>query len=376
MEVAVITEIAEYNPVAAGLAELKRKYANVAVDVSTTKALDEAKRVRAEIREPRYETEKIRKALKAPALAHAKLIDTEAARITTELLAIETPWDEAIKAEEARKEAEKAAKEAAEKARIMAITERIAGIRQYVELAASCRTSARIQELQDKLAAMKIEGFDEFEQEATQVLKQTGDKVEAILTARLEQEAEQQRIKDEQATEAAKLAAARAAFEAEQAVAKLAADQAAAAAKAEADRVAAEQAAQAAAARAELDRQRAELEAARAAHMAEIAAAKVAAEAAEAARVEALREIETPPAPEAVDAALDDASTCCAPDGICTDACSRDDAREEAAMWNAITAKEPTDADVMWICISAVAKEYGWTTAAATERLAKIAWTV
>ena len=128
----VSAEIGEYNPVAAGLAELRRKYANVVVVVGTPKDLEEAKRVRAEIREPRYECEKIRKALKAPALAHAKLIDTEAARITAELLALETPWDEAIKSEEARKESEKAAREAAERARIAAITERIAGIRQYL----------------------------------------------------------------------------------------------------------------------------------------------------------------------------------------------------------------------------------------------------
>lgn len=71
-----------------------------------------------------------------------------------------------------------------------------------------------------------------------------------------------------------------------------------------------------------------------------------------------------------------EAPACCAPDGVCTDACSKDDAREESAMWNAITNAAPSDADVMWIAISAVAKEYGWTTEQATTRLAEVRWTI
>lgn len=315
------SEIAEYNPVAAGLAELKRKYANVAVDVATPKALDEAKRVRAEIREPRYETEKIRKMLKAPALAHAKLIDTEAARITAELLAIESPWDEAIKAEEARKEAEKAAREAAERARITAIHARISSIKEFVALAAECRTSARIQALQDKLCAFDMEGFDEFSMEAATAQEESVKRVDAILTAKLEEEAEREAAKQAQAAKAEKLKAERDAFAAQQA-----------AAKAEAEAQAAAFAAQQAAAQAELDKQRAaiaaEQEAARkivAEHQAKVeaaakaereAAAKLAAEQAaaqqaaefEAQRAAMAQAIETPPAQaeQALDAIKDE----------------------------------------------------------------------
>ncbi len=37
---------------------------------------------------------------------------------------------------------------------------------------------------------------------------------------------------------------------------------------------------------------------------------------------------------------------------------------------------DDSDANVMWIAISAVASEYGWTTAQATTRLAEVQWTI
>ena len=340
----VSAEIGEYNPVAAGLAELKRKYGNVAVSVASPKDLEEAKRVRAEIREPRYECEKIRKALKAPALAHAKLIDTEAARITAELVALETPWDEAIKSEEARKEAEKQAREAAERARVMAITERIAGIRQYVELVASCRTSERMQALQDKLAEIKIEGFEEYEEEALQVVKQTCTKVDELLNAKLEQEAEQERIKSEQCEAAFQLAKEREAFAEQQAAAKV-----------EADRLASERLAQIAEEvqfqaikrKAEQD----ELAAQRAAFESEAAEAR-AIVAENKARIEQQ---------QAADAAM--AAT------------HEEEVKQEAEPAPAED-KGPSDAECMWVAISAVSQAYGMTTEQATARLAAVQWTI
>lgn len=346
----VSAEIGEYNPVAAGLAELKRKYANVVVVVGTPKDLEEAKRVRAEIREPRYECEKIRKALKAPALAHAKLIDTEAARITAELLALETPWDEAIKAEEARKELEKQAREAAERARVMAITERIAGIRQYVELVASCRTVERMQALHDKLAEIKIEGFEEFTDEAQQVWQQTGAKVEELLNAKREQEAEQERIKAEQREAAFQLAKEREAFAEQQAAAKLAMQ----AERQEAERVAAEARAhaerEAACERAEQERAAAELAAQRAAFEAEAAEAR-AIVAANKARLEQQQAEDTAMA-----------------------AAHEEEVKQEAAP--SLADSGPSDADVMWVAISAVARTFDFSTEQATARLAAVQWTI
>lgn len=245
------TSIAEYNPVAAGLAELERKYANVVVDVTTTKALDEAKRVRSEIRVPRYETEKIRKMLKAPALAHAKLIDTEAARITARLIAIETPWDEAIKAEEARKEAEEAEADRIERARVEAIVLRIADIRECAVLASQCRTAAEVLDMIDKLTGCNpLEGFEEFSDEAATVRDTAIDRMRDIHAAKLADEAEAARAKAEREAETQRLADERAQL------AKERAEQAAA--HAEANRKAL---AEAAAAQLALNARRAEQEA-------------------------------------------------------------------------------------------------------------------
>lgn len=211
---AATNEIAEYSPVEAGLAELRRKYSNVVVDVSTPKTLDDARKVRAEIREPRYETEKIRQMLKAPALAHAKLIDTEAKRITAELLAIETPWDTAIKAEEARKETERAEREAAERARITAIHARIADITSFGLLAIECRTADRVQGLIDKVTAINLENFEEFDAEAKAAHENTLARLEQIHAAKFSEEAERARVKSEQAAERVRLDEQRAAQEA------------------------------------------------------------------------------------------------------------------------------------------------------------------
>lgn len=350
-------EIGEYNPVAAGLAELKRKYGNIAIDVATPKALDEAKRVRAEIREPRYECEKIRKALKAPALAHAKLIDTEAARITAELLALEAPWDEAIKSEESRKEAEKAAREAAERARVMAITERIAGIRQYVELVASCRTVERMQALQDKLAETSMEGFEEFEDEARQVWQQTSAKVEELLNAKREQEAEQERIRAEQQEAALKLAAERDAFRIQQEAAREEAERQAAQAKAAVD-----------AAAAELASQRAAFEAEAAEARAIVAANKARLEQQQA--EDDLAAYKEAVAPVVAPVTLEGVCRAVLPEPLA------EMLKPEATPVIEPVPAEPSDADCMWVAISAVAKAYNMTTEQATARLAAVQWTL
>ena len=130
--VAVQTAVAEFDRVAAGLADLQARYANVVFDVSTTAGLEEAKTARAIIREPRYAVERLRANAKAPILELGRSLDTRAKEITSKILRIETPIDSQIKADvrrrasvrrrvgvrrrarEARKEAEKQAKRDAE----------------------------------------------------------------------------------------------------------------------------------------------------------------------------------------------------------------------------------------------------------------------
>jgi len=120
-----VTAVAEYSPIAAGLAAARARYADVVWDLTTTRGNEEARRARKELVSLRTGLEAKRKEIKAPLLAQAKLVDDEARRITAELLQLEEPIDELIKADERRREEERAAREAAEKARVAAIRDYI-----------------------------------------------------------------------------------------------------------------------------------------------------------------------------------------------------------------------------------------------------------
>ena len=125
---AVTTAIAEYNQTAVGLAALRARYASVVWDCSTTKGDKDARAVRKELVTLRTSLEAMRKAIKAPALERARLIDAEAKTITEQIKALEDPVDEAIAAEEARKETLRLQRLADEEARIRALQERISDI--------------------------------------------------------------------------------------------------------------------------------------------------------------------------------------------------------------------------------------------------------
>jgi len=163
-----------------------------------------------------------------------------------ELIAITEPLEEALLAQRDQWDEEqvriKAEREAAERARLLAISEKIAGLRNYLTLASQCRSSERVQALFDKLAAEEItaEVYAEFEAEATQAKAETLARIKPVLEAKQAEEAareaEQRRI------EAERLAAAEARRAAE-----------------EAQRQAAEAAAKLAAERAEFERQQREL---------------------------------------------------------------------------------------------------------------------
>src|SRR3990167_5126551 len=101
-----LTPIAEYSKTAAALADLANRYKSVVFDVATREGMLAAIKGRAEIRGYRVALEKTRVEIKAPALERARLIDTEAKRIKEALEALENPIDQAIKAEEGRKERE------------------------------------------------------------------------------------------------------------------------------------------------------------------------------------------------------------------------------------------------------------------------------
>lgn len=114
----------------------------------------------------------------------------------TRLLSLRYDWDEA-------QAAIKAEAERVERARIMAINERIVGLRSYVNLALECRTSERIQGLLDKLVAVWLaydyeEDFAEFGDEAQDVYNQTHQRLTALIGQKKDEELERARVKAEQ----------------------------------------------------------------------------------------------------------------------------------------------------------------------------------
>ena len=161
------TPVAEYTPIAAALAAARARYQDVVWDLTTTRGNEEARRARRELVSLRTGLEARRKELKAPLLAQAKLVDDEAKRITAELLQLEEPIDELIRADERRREEERAAREAAERARVAGIRERIAAIVAQPVTAARIRSSALLRTAIDTLAAQEVDdSFEEFAGEA------------------------------------------------------------------------------------------------------------------------------------------------------------------------------------------------------------------
>jgi colicin import membrane protein len=240
------TAIAEYSPTAAALAVLRARLENVAYDVSTTKGLDIAKKDRAEVRGLRTALEAKRVELKAPALERSRLIDAEAKALTAELVALEKPIDDQIKAEERRKEVEKAAREQAEREAAAKVQARIDAIRALAILPAGTKAAgiaAAIKSLAD--VDVSLGSFGDRAGEAAQAKTQTAASLDELHAAALAHEAEQvrmaaereelarlraeqeardkaerERIAAEQKIEADRLAAERKAFEKEQAAAR------------------------------------------------------------------------------------------------------------------------------------------------------------
>jgi len=163
------TTLAEYSEIDAGIAALKEKYADRVYEVTTTAGMNDARVARAEVRGQRSNLEKIRKAIKAPALEKCRMIDVEAKRISAALFEIETPIDELIKGQESIKAAEKQAREDIERKRIEGIQEAI------LQLKFTLSEYHPVNDLKVNLLwlqAVVIDGvFGEFQEHAAKVLE-------------------------------------------------------------------------------------------------------------------------------------------------------------------------------------------------------------
>ena len=195
--------IPEYSATAAAIALLTQRHSGVVFDCTKSKELDKAKEARAEIRSYRTALERKRVEIKAPALKRAREIDSEAKRITDQLLALEEPIDAQIKAEETRKEAARQ-----EKLRIE--QERLARQQQVLDDLAVMPAEAigkGLPELQRLIARAQAVSFDGFDEAAAA----KGAIVKAAAVAKLETLADMERQREEE-----RAAAAQAAAEAEQ----------------------------------------------------------------------------------------------------------------------------------------------------------------
>ena len=128
--------IVAYSRTEAALAALREKYKDARYNLTTTAGDKAARGARLELTTTRTNLEKKRKELKAPAVEFGRKVDAEAARLTAEILALETPIDAQIKADEKRRDDERRVREEAEAARKKVHTDAIAKIAGYVAQAA------------------------------------------------------------------------------------------------------------------------------------------------------------------------------------------------------------------------------------------------
>lgn len=197
--VKVESALTEFDTISAGLAVLREKYEGVVFPVGTPAGMKDALAARAEIRAPRYATEHARKSGKAPVIAIGKNLEEKAAWITDELLKIETPIDEQIKAEEARKEREIEAKETAERERIAKIKAGIDEIRQ-IALDAVGKSPAEVAAAIDALEQTGNGAWaQEFQADAEGVKVQTMTRLTTMHRLAVDAEAEAARLAAERA---------------------------------------------------------------------------------------------------------------------------------------------------------------------------------
>lgn len=360
------------------LKELVAKSVNVK-EVKNTAGREEAHSYAMALVKARTTITKTGKAAREDAAAFQKAVIAEEKALIaitepeeTRLLALRDAWDQA-------RAAEKAEAERIERLRIETIHIRIADIREAGVLALQCRTSDMVMSLIEKMLTMKVEGFDEFTEEAEKVRHGTLARMDEIFGTKRAEEDERARNKAEQEAEAARLAAERAdierqrkeAAEAERIAAQERAEQEA---KAQAARKADEAAAQAI-----LDAEALRLADERAAFEAEQAAARAAAQAQadelarqraefraevdrRAAEAKALETVVTEIQPEEVEA------TGPAPLGtVDTDPFMQVDGGDILD-----GPQEPSDADIIAVAARAVADKFGMPFNESLNRLAEV----
>ncbi len=219
--------VVSYAATEAILADLRTMYEGKRYDLSIPAQAEEAHDGSRKLMKLRTGLEKLRKAHKAPAIELGKKIDTEAERITKEIVTLEKAIDDQIEAEKKRVAEEEAERARLAEERRLKFEADIGGIRAYVEHAKGL-PSDRIERGIDLVEAMTFgEEWAEFGSPAALAQVETLKAMRELLSATLAREkieaeaaAERERlarVAEAQSVENARLEQLRQSIEAQQA---------------------------------------------------------------------------------------------------------------------------------------------------------------
>lgn len=191
-----VTDIAEYRPHEEQIVRLETTYAKLVVDCSTSEGLANAKEVRVDIREVRYALANTTKTALIPyqqkvkdAQARVNQVKEFGETLKDRVLAIETPVDEAIKAEEKRIADAKAERERIEAERIETIRAKITRF-SSVAAAYASRSAADVATILQSVKESVIlpEEYAEFEAEGTIARDNAIEQLETLHKSAVERE--------------------------------------------------------------------------------------------------------------------------------------------------------------------------------------------
>ena len=182
-----ITDVAEYDPIASGLADL-RKEAATEWNLETVEGDKAARKFRASCVTLRTSLTKAAKDLKKPHQDKVKLLGAEHDRLIELIKEIEKPVDEKIKAVEVRKEQEREAKRAAEQKRVEAILSQIREMRELPESCVGQHSQFIKDTIGDHRAVVINDAYAEFQDRAKTVHEQVSERLASLLESALASE--------------------------------------------------------------------------------------------------------------------------------------------------------------------------------------------
>ena len=191
-----VTDIAEYRPHEEQIVRLETTYGKLVVDCSTSEGLANAKEVRVDIRDVRYALANTTKTALAPyqqavkdAQARVNQVKEFGETLKDRVLAVETPVDEAIKAEEKRVADAKAERERIEAERVEAIRAKITRF-SSVAAAYASRSATDVASVLKSVKDSVIlpEEYGEFEAEGTIARDNAIEQLETLHRAAVDRE--------------------------------------------------------------------------------------------------------------------------------------------------------------------------------------------